>query len=142
MSVNFKDLYNAIIKEGGATVDPVTLEDVKINAWAVGTGSERLTPLNNFKDFKGDLYGVLIEVVARNIEHRQYNPGAPERFAIGAWIDPEQPDIIVLEPVALIARTAAAIYWGLKYSQTSIYHLERKEVLNLDTVRDAVKRYA
>lgn len=140
--MNKTELFNVILKDGGATVDPVTLDHVKVDAWAVGTGTEFHTTVDDFKDFKGNLYDVLLEVTARNVEHRQYNPETPERYKVGAWIDPDQTDIIVLEPVELIARTTAAIYWGLKYNQKSIYHLERGETIDLYTVRQAVKRYA
>jgi hypothetical protein len=140
--MNKIELMDYIIDNGGATVDPVTREHVKADAWAVGIGKELYARTQSPEDFKRVLYEVTSEVVKMNADHNQYNPGTPDRYTVGAWIDDNKPGIIVLEPVELIKGTATAIYWGLKYHQTAIYHLKRHEVVNLYHVRQAVKRYA
>jgi hypothetical protein len=135
MNVNFKDLYNAIIKEGGATLNPSDFTKYTADAWAVGCGSSS-EQYHRIADGAGDKFIDALNKVTTWAKNYKRLGGT---YKVGAWVDDNKPGVIVLEVAQIVHSTQDAIIKAVQRYQSSIYHLGRSEYVDVNAIIKAVQ---
>jgi hypothetical protein len=141
--LNNKDILNAIFINGGATLNPSDFTEYQGNDWMVGLGSsyELYHRVNNGA---GDAFTNALKEVKNwcdrlNDKHSPHSVKHGERFKVGAWVDDHKPGVVVLEVSERIPDTERAIITAIKLYQSSIYHVGRREYVDVNAIIKAVK---
>lgn len=133
------------ITDGGLTVNieaPDTYEDVTVNRWAVALGKEHEASMKTIEavrhplDFKAVVEGVSGQVKQLNDDFKAVTGQSVNLYALGTWTSN---DALIIEPVQLVADTYEALSLAIERDQSSIYHLERKEYVSIDQLKELLK---
>jgi hypothetical protein len=138
-----KDIMNAILTDGGITLNPSDFTEYKADAWAVGCGASH-EHYHRIVDGAGDKFTDALNKVATwaGVLNEPYSVHAVkygEPYKVGAWIDDHKPGVIVLEVSEVVTSTQDAIIKAVKRCQSSIYHLGSGEYVSLNAIIKAVQ---
>ena len=141
-----KDIMNAILIDGGITLNPSDFTTYKGDAWAVGCGAF-YEHYHRIVDGAGDKFTDALETVKRWAEVLNETHSIPavkygEPFKVGAWIDDNKPGVVVLEVAQIVHSTQDAILKGIARYQSSIYHLGSGEYVSLNAIIKQAAKYA
>jgi hypothetical protein len=120
---SINEAWDATLKMSGGTFNPMTLDDVTADAWAVGIrGFEwEQDPRSDLQQFRL-VYLALLNASSPACFAPKY------QMAIGTWIDDGK---VYVDLVALVPDRAEAIRVGQDNDQIAIYHIETGETERL-----------
>lgn len=133
------------ITDGGLTVNieaPDSYEDVTVNRWSVALGKEHEASMKTIEavrhplDFKAVVEGVAGQVKQLNDDFKAVTGQSVNLYALGTWTSD---DALIVEPVQLVPYTYEALALAIERDQSSIYHLERKEYVSIDDLKELLK---
>jgi len=87
-------------------------------------------------DIMETLHRILINEL-KEIQRMNETKHSGKKYYLGLWMNEHR--LIEIEPVIEIRDTEQAILFGLHFNQVEIYNLNRKESINLDNIKKAVK---
>jgi hypothetical protein len=135
----FKELYNDIINNGGATLNPHTFSDYTADAWAVGCGSMS-EHYHIIADGAGDKFTDALNKVATWATN--YENAHGYTYKVGAWIDDNKPGVMIIEVVQIVPSTQDAILKAIARYQSSIYNLGSGEYVSVNAIIKQAGQYA
>jgi len=126
--------YLLDLDEEGFSWELKDFEDVKGDFWMVGGASKEI--IIESEDLLSPSLEVRIPII-KKINNLINEDDFDESHALGGWIDNQGRAVI---EISFKARsTMRAILRGLSLNQSSIYHIQRRESIDLNLLRDYIK---
>lgn len=141
--INEKTAYTLTLENGGLTLDRCKVRDNQFNCteelgdfWAVAYNKSEELRVET-RDFDGFVQAFIITALTvdeLNYEYKKYLEQDQGVFRIGTWTN--RAGEIVIEPVQLVKDTQDALFLATKREQESIYHLKRREYVNIAWLKE------